>query len=375
MIPLTTAKPLKILMVYIEPTPYVIGLITTLIDTYKGQIEILFLGENISQQWNIPLPQQWQLLPSSLKTRTHCIYQLFFKKQYDLMHLAGWGTPLLLFFIITAKLLRIPTVIESDTPLSNQVKWWKRIIKKLCYPIFFQWIHLFLPAGKKQADYFKYYGVKPKYIMPVHMTVDVTKIKNYIDTLTVLDRCHIRQRYHLDENHIVFLFVGRLVEYKGILDLISAFNRVRHLHTILLIVGGGPLHLQIEAIVKTNPNIRYAGRLSGQALMDIYYAADVCVLPSHIEPWGLVINEAMATHLPVIVSDQVGCIDDLVIHQETGIIVKAKCITELQVAIEELANFPQKRAAMAKQSALKISTWTLENEAQKICQAWCSLQQ
>lgn len=362
----------KILMIYIEPTPYILGLIKNLIAFKKDQIDVLFLNVNQSQQWNVDIEKDWMILPKNFKEKIFLIRRLFFKNKYDVIHLAGWGHPLLLFFIMMAKLAGIPIVMESDTPLSQTVTtFWKRQLKQLLYPLLFRQIHLFLPGGTKQAKYFEYYGVASKQLIHAQMTVDVAAMQHHGQTMTANDRKRIREQYQFDEEQIIFLFVGRLEAHKGLTDLISAFRKIKNNDARLLFVGDGAERQKIQA--EAHNQIRYAGRLSGQALIECYYAADVLVLPSYFEPWGLVVNEAMAFGKPVIVSDSVGCIDDLVIPYETGIIFPTGNQVELQNAMEYMANNQHERLKMGAQSAQTISSWTLENEAKNVYQAWNKL--
>ncbi|MBI3240881.1 MAG: glycosyltransferase family 4 protein, partial [Chloroflexi bacterium] len=122
----------------------------------------------------------------------------------------------------------------------------------------------------------------------------------------------------------VFLYVGRLEPHKGIQDLLDAFvdlpKESRKSH--LIIVGDGSMRRLIESAARTHPAVEYLGRLSGNALIHAYSRADVFVLPSRVEPWGLVINEAMAASLAVIATDRVGCVDDLVREGENGRVLK-----------------------------------------------------
>ncbi|OGT37983.1 MAG: hypothetical protein A3F11_03160 [Gammaproteobacteria bacterium RIFCSPHIGHO2_12_FULL_37_14] len=363
----------KILMIYIEPTPYIVGLIENIILLFNGRIDVVFLEENLSQNWNISLDKQWMISPKGKLKSARFIMRLLLDNRYDMIHLAGWGEPISLLLIFFARFFSIPIVIESDTPMPHGTKLWKRVIKRLLYPRLFGLVSLFLPGGARQAQYIEYYGVSPERVIPVQMTVDVTSIRKYAVTLAPEDRQKTRERYSLTDKDIVFLFIGRLVEHKGIADLLTVFNRIHHTNVKLLLAGDGPMRQQVEESVKLNNHVRYAGRVSGNDLIKIYHAVDVMVLPSHAEPWGLVVNEAMTLGLPVIVSDRVGCTDDLVIHQKTGLIVKAGCIADLQSAIEELAIASETRASMSSQAVKIIEKWTLENEAEKICQAWSSL--
>jgi glycosyltransferase involved in cell wall biosynthesis len=363
----------NILMVYIEPTPYIVGLVNALVETWQGDVDVLFLGENNSQNWNMELNNHWKILNGKLKNKMIFISKLIFSNQYEVVHVAGWREPLIILTIILSKLRRIPVVIETDTALPKYLSLWKKIGKRLVYPVYFKFINLFLPGGKRQAKYLEYYGVKKNRIIEAKMTVDIEYIKKISSTLAINDKKRICEKYNIPHNKLIFLFVGRLIEEKGIKDLIDAFNKLKQDNIFLLIVGDGCLRTYVENKIKNNEKICYAGRIIAKELIEILYTADILVLPSHYEPWGLVVNEAMAMGRPVIVSDQVGCIDDLVTHQQTGLIIKSGSIRDLIDAIEFMINNENRRLMMGRESAIKISDWTLANEANNLCRAWNSL--
>lgn len=91
----------------------------------------------------------------------------------------------------------------------------------------------------------------------------------------------------------------------------------------------------------------------------MYYAGDILILPSYDEPWGLVVNEAMAAGLPVIVSNECGCSLDLVRDGENGYI-----LTDLENS-ETLRNLIMKvlknKESFSKKSLEIIDNWTFEN--------------
>ncbi len=139
----------------------------------------------------------------------------------------------------------------------------------------------------------------------------------------------------------------------------------------MAIVGDGSFRPRVEAAAaEADGHIIYPGRLSNDDVLHAYLAADLLVLPSLFEPWGLVVNEAMACGLPVIVSDRVGCVDDLVRHGETGLIVGAGRETELTSAILQLARDAATRRRMGQAAESLISNWTLADEARNVISTW-----
>ena len=103
-----------------------------------------------------------------------------------------------------------------------------------------------------------------------------------------------------------------------------------------------------------------------------FAAADIfCSLSDNIqETFGITPIEAMAAGLPVIVSDRVGCIDDLVNDEETGLIVKSDLPEALFCAMARLASYPILRSRMGEAAERLICHWTLENEASNVLAAW-----
>lgn len=111
----------------------------------------------------------------------------------------------------------------------------------------------------------------------------------------------------------------------------------------LLIVGDGPVRRQLES--KALPNVAFAGALVGDELADVFSAAELFVYPSTTETFGQVIQEAMASGLPI-VGVRAGGVADLVRHGRTGLLVEPPG-DELGLAVAALAASPDLRASMA----------------------------
>jgi glycosyltransferase involved in cell wall biosynthesis len=129
----------------------------------------------------------------------------------------------------------------------------------------------------------------------------------------------VRNRYHL-VGKTVFLFSGQMIERKGIDVLLRAFERVaeRYANVALLLLGDGPGKGDYEKSVpeQVRDRVHFAGLLSQQDLPAHFAAADVFVFPSRHDGWGVVLNEACGSRLPIIASRQTGAALDLV--EETG---------------------------------------------------------
>lgn len=135
------------------------------------------------------------------------------------------------------------------------------------------------------------------------------------------NRDALQAKYDMPKHN--FLFVGRLAKEKNLLFLLSAFKKARD-HGCdwgLILVGDGPMRRILEAYVlncKLEKVVHFAGFVQKEGLAPFQAMSDVFVLPSVSEPWGLVVNEAMACGLPVLVSTRCGCFPDIVRDRENG---------------------------------------------------------
>jgi len=360
----------RILMIYIEPTPYVIDLIREVRKVWDGEIEVLFLSINHSQNWGIDLDVDKYSVWSG--EGVYAYWDKIRSGNYSLVHLAGWGHKYLLFGLFFARLLGARVSMESDTPLPRDLSLSKRILKRLLLPGIFKLPNIFLPGGEKQAEFFQYYGVNREKIIIAQMTVDIHKIQSYLSSISENKRVSILKYLNITTSSFVFLYVGRLEPHKGIVELINVFNKiaVKYSNINLLIVGDGSLRKIVEDSSVKHENVKYTGRLSGDELLDTFCIANSFVLPSTFEPWGLVINEAMAAGLPVIVSDRVGCNSDLVDEGKTGFIYDATDVNQLAIQMEKLVSDKSNSKKMGTNSLKKISGWTKKNEAENVVCAW-----
>jgi glycosyltransferase involved in cell wall biosynthesis len=160
-----------------------------------------------------------------------------------------------------------------------------------------------------------------------------------------------------------YLFVGRLIERKGLDVLLAAFSGVDGGE--LRIAGDGPLRPTVEAAAARDPRIQLIGHVEGAALARAYREADVLVVPSLYEPWGLVVHEGLAYGLPVITTDQVGAADDLIEEDVNGYVTTAGSSDELREAMNAISRWtPARREEGTRCSAERLASFTVERGAE-----------
>jgi len=144
-----------------------------------------------------------------------------------------------------------------------------------------------------------------------------------------------------------FLYVGRLAPEKNLALLVAAFNAMPGVK--LTIVGSGPLEGELKSAA--SPNVTFRSHVPNEEIAGVYRSHDVFILPSLVEPWGLVVDEALYYGLPVIVSTNVGCHTELVQHGVNGLVFDPCSKEALIEAVRSVAH-PELNAKMRRNVSL-----------------------
>lgn len=160
-----------------------------------------------------------------------------------------------------------------------------------------------------------------------------------------------------------FIFIGRYVDFKGVFELWSAFSALRQdapQWELLCIGTGDRFNDRLEM-----PNLHHIGFVQPANLPHFLEQAGVFVLPSHKEPWGVVVHELAAAGFPMICSDRVGAATTFVTENENGFIVPANNENALLAAMKKMTELsPEERARMGQRSHVLAQKITLEKWVQ-----------
>ena len=191
-----------------------------------------------------------------------------------------------------------------------------------------------------------------------------TDIKNFGS----YSRSQARNHLKIEPDANVILYVGRFDRRKGIETLVRAIgcNRVKQRPNLeLIIVGGstpgkkdGKERDRIEGIVKElgiDKITTFAGRIEHRDLAYYYAAANVCVVPSHYEPFGLVAIESMASGTPVIASE-VGGLKFTVVNEFTGLLVPPQDEKAFAEAIDRVLSYPAWTRQLEKEARKRVAS-------------------
>ena len=152
-----------------------------------------------------------------------------------------------------------------------------------------------------------------------------------------------RDELGISQTTSVILFSGKLIDRKRPIDVVNAVARVRKERpdTVLAIAGSGPLEDDIcREADRLDVPVHLLGFCNQSKMPAVYAAADVLCLPSQIETWGLVCNEALACGTPIVVSDLVGCAPDLAADSCVGYTVPVGNCAALAKALTSVLNDP-----------------------------------
>lgn len=170
-----------------------------------------------------------------------------------------------------------------------------------------------------------------------------------------------RQELNLPDRY--FLFAGRLVREKGVFELLSAYAKLNEQvrqQVGLVFAGDGACRQELEErAASISPGVvRFAGFAHREQLAKYYALAEMLILPTYSDTWGLVVNEAMACGLPVVLSRAAGCSADLVRENWNGLLIPPKEVSPLAAAMESLASQPDVCARMGANSLHHISHYS-----------------
>lgn len=235
----------------------------------------------------------------------------------DVIWVHGWNN-LSIFFIIFYKLIFGCSIFirgEARDGIKNRSRF-RNFIKTLYLKLLiFPFVDKFLSIGQKNRDFYLNYGVRKD---------DIHFVPYAVDNSFFMSNQKSQPNGERGRLHKSFLVASKLSSRKRVLETIHAFleaNEFRFCGSSLSIAGDGILADEVLRLCEAYPTLlKFVGFVNQHEIRDFYHSADVFVLLSSDEMWGLSVNEAMASECAVLISDEVGCQIDLVRHCENGFV-------------------------------------------------------
>jgi glycosyltransferase involved in cell wall biosynthesis len=216
---------------------------------------------------------------------------------------------------------------------------------------------MFIAWGGRAVEYLREKGVPSARIIVAPPAVPKTCI-----SCSRYEKDALKRKWGVAGKKVV-LFMGYFTKRKGVLDLVKAFTRLGRTDAVLIMAGDGPEMKRIKPLITGRSDVLLPGYVEGRVKAECYAIADLFVLPSYVDAWGLVVNEAMEAGLPVITTTGVGA-SELV--KENGIVLPPGDHNALSFAIAHLLEDDGLRARMGEFSKALIANYTIENAARAI---------
>lgn len=362
-------------------SPYRIPLFNTLAQDRHIDLHVIFLAETDSslRQWNVykdEIEFSYDVLPSW--RRNVAGYNLLVNRRVartlskifpDVILCGGYNYLASWQALLWAKLHRIPFLLWSESHLQELRA--DRTIVEFLKQEFLNRCEGFVVPGQSALQYLKIHNVAEDKIFIARNAVDNELFSNAA-TKARADRKATETELSLPARY--FLFVGRLVQEKGVFELLAAYGKLEpkvRRDIGLVFVGDGPVRdrLQQQAAAVSPGTIKFAGFAQREELAKYYALAEVLVLPTYTDAWGLVVNEAMACGLPVILSRNAGCAADLVRENGNGFLIPSRDVSSLTSAMIKFANPSDLRPGMSSRSLKHIERYSAEEWCKGINQA------
>jgi glycosyltransferase involved in cell wall biosynthesis len=281
----------------------------------------------------------------------------------DLVIMPGYHRAEYWAMLAVCILLRRKRAVFCDSTTIDRPKAaWRELAKRW----FFRLCNGFFCYGIRSKEYLMSYGVSESKI--AYRCQAAALPRDYSAARILSD---YENNWHGRSDEPYFLYVGRLSREKGLDDLFAAFAVIyaRFPRAKLHLVGSGPLAQELaDSVAAQNMShaISFLGSKTLEEIAVLFQKCTALVLPSHSEPWGLVVNEALSYGCPVVVSSACGCVPDLALDGLTGYSFEYGNVDDLVKALDAVRQFSEDRVKVARKCLDVISHYTPERASAQI---------
>ena len=283
--------------------------------------------------------------------------------QFDAVVVHGHTPAAMLVGAAAARAASTRLFFRAETHLGLARSRLKIFLRRTLVGVLYRSFDGVLAIGTRNREFYRALGVKEQRIFSMPYTVD-NKRFGAKSGLTDRERYEVRRGLGVRDEKPIVLYAAKFQTRKRPGDLLLAAAQLKkngHAHHIAM-VGSGALEGELRAAARQlELDITFVGFVNQSRMPALYHASDVFVLPSEDEPWGLAINEAMCAGLPIVASESVGCVPDLVQPGRNGFTFKSGDIEGLVGALRPLLADKELRRLMALESRAIIADWSYED--------------
>ena len=250
---------------------------------------------------------------------------------------------------------KIPILFRGDSTLLDEQGGVKRMARRIFLKWVYRHIDIALYTGTNNKAYFKAHGLKDAQLVFAPHAIENSRFTDTAGDYSLRAK-EWRAQLGFDEEDIVVLFAGKLEPKKDPGILLKIARSVKDNRLKFLLVGNGKLEKELKEEAATLQNVKFLDFQNQQSMPVVYRLGNIFVLPSvgPGETWGLALNEAMASGLPVVASDKVGGAIDLIQQGQNGYIFPHGNVEQLH---DQLLSIASKPTFMGRHSEEMIRAW------------------
>ena len=259
-----------------------------------------------------------------------------------------------------AKFSRAAFLFGTDTvtlsPLDGRM--WKKRIKRVAWPALFGLADQVIVPSSGTRDLMRSLGLPDD---RVTLTPYVVDNHWWLKQSAGVDRAAVRASWGAGPEDTVVLFCAKLQPWKRPSDLLRAFAKAQPERGFLVFAGEGPLRASLHAeaaALGVDGRVKFLGFANQTELPAIYSSADLMVLPSQYDAFGVVVNEAMLCGCPVAASDRVGAARDLIEHGRTGFVYPCGDIDALAAVLRQAQQDRGQLSGMGGAARARMESWS-----------------
>jgi glycosyltransferase involved in cell wall biosynthesis len=366
------SAPIRVTVVSPEPTPYRSPLFDRVAARPELELTVIYAARTVAgRTWSvepkhrstflhgIALPGLGRVLHHDYPV-TPGIVRALRESRPDVVVVSGWSTFASQAAIVWSRRRRVPYLPLVESHDLGPRKGWRRAVKGAVVPRVLRRAAGALALGTASRDSLVARGAPRERIHIFANTIDVPEWEERQSELA-RRRPELRAELGAAADDVLLLSVARLGPEKGLDVLVRGVAAAGDPKLLLVIAGEGPQRREIEELAQElGVRLRLTGDLPADKVADAYAAADVFVLLSTRETWGVVVNEAAASGLPLVLSDRVGAAYDLLREGENGFLVGAGDVDATGEAFKRLAADAGLRVRAGERSLELVRGWGYE---------------
>ena len=257
------------------------------------------------------------------------------KGKYDALVMGGYNHITMLVAFVYARLFRVPYFLMNEVYLTQPRKKWRVWVKDPLVKWIVRNAAGFFPTGTLSSEYLMAYGADKDTLTKMPNAPDVDHFYAEASRLRT-QRSVLRKGLGFGDEKVI-LFVSRLIKLKRVDILLEAFAAlVTDVDARLVILGDGIMKEPWEALSRRlglENRVEFRGFMAPADLPKWYVVSDLFVLPSEDETWSVVVLEALASGVPVVITDMVGCYRDMINDPRIGRVVPACDVEKMAEAL------------------------------------------